>query len=78
MDIKETKRGGFFAAIQDASFGQVLVWIFLIVAIVWGFAVTTVMVVAMLIALSVCVICITIMLGIARPMIPTRGKNSGK
>lgn len=55
------KSGGFFAAIQNASVGQILVWILLIVAIVWGFAATTAMVIGMLIALSICAISVAIL-----------------
>lgn len=67
---------GLIGAIQEASIGQILVWILLIVAIVWGFVATTAMVVAMLIALAICAICITVMIGFIRPMMPKRDKSS--
>lgn len=67
---------GFFSAVQEASAGQIVLWIVLILAVVWGFTALTAMVIGMLIALAICAICITVMIGFIRPMMPKNNKNS--
>lgn len=66
--------GDFFKAIQEASFAQLIVWILLIVAIVWGIVSTTAMVIAVLIALSFCALCLTIMSIVVKSMWQKNGK----
>lgn len=64
--------GGFFNAIQNASLGQILIWILLIVAIVWGFVATTAMVIGMLIALAICAMCVAILGLVIKSIMPNR------